>query len=41
MANKLAVDDPFWRNVPGKDTRPDDENPRVTFRNVGGWRTTH
>ncbi len=41
MAKKLALNDPFWKAVPGKDERPDDENPRITFRNVGGWRTTH
>lgn len=41
MARKLALNDPFWKAVPGKDARPDDENPRVTFRNIGGWRTIH
>jgi len=32
MARRLALDDPFWKTVPGQDIRPDDETPKVTFR---------
>jgi hypothetical protein len=41
MAKKLAVNDPFWKAVPGKDVQPEDGNPRVTFRPYPSWRTTH
>ena len=41
MAKKLALNDPFWRAIPGQDTRPEEENPRITFRNIGGWITIH
>jgi hypothetical protein len=32
MARRLAIDDPFWKSVPGTDIRPEDETPKVTFR---------
>ena len=41
MARKLALNDPFWKATPGKDARPDDESPRITFRNIGGWQKVH
>lgn len=41
MAKKLAADDPFWKAVPGQDDQPDPENPRVSFRHLGGTQTVH
>lgn len=36
VAARLNTDDPHWRLTPGVDARPADENPRVTFRAIGG-----
>jgi hypothetical protein len=41
MANKLARDDPFWKAVPGQDPEPAMDNPRVTFRQLGGVQKVH
>jgi Peptidase family M28 len=40
-ASKLDTDDPFWRLTPGQDAEPDDENPRVSFRQIGGVKKIH
>jgi hypothetical protein len=36
MAKKLALNDPFWKAVPGQDDEPAIEKPLVTFRQLGG-----
>ncbi|MGB9031070.1 MAG: M28 family peptidase [Acidobacteriaceae bacterium] len=41
VATKLNQDDPAWNLGTNAVDRPDDGNPRVTFRQVGGWRTSH
>jgi hypothetical protein len=41
VATKLNQDDPAWNLGTNAVDRPDDANPRVTFRQLGGWRTSH
>ncbi|MGB6611259.1 MAG: M28 family peptidase [Acidobacteriaceae bacterium] len=41
VATRLNQDDPAWNLGTKAVDRPDDGNPRVTFRQVGGWRTSH
>jgi hypothetical protein len=41
VATRLNQDDPAWNLGTNASDRPDDGNPRVTFRQLGGVKTVH
>ncbi|MGC2300317.1 MAG: M28 family peptidase [Acidobacteriaceae bacterium] len=41
VATKLSQDDPAWNLTTKAGARPDDQSPRVTFRNLGGVQKVH
>jgi hypothetical protein len=41
VATKLSQDDPAWSLGTRAGDRPDDGNPRVTFRDLGGVKKVH